>query len=188
MNRVFGKEIMGFVPVYVDQRGNCTIVYIKSKEPFVLDKSIKTILRLIGKYYMIDLNEVKKRYSSLVSSPNLVPIPLSKRDVFVPFKTRVPMCKNDGAFGYINIRYIDTVTEWGSCTAIHLAGGIKIKCLSSFITADKHMRNGHIVSRCYEDRSMQVSEAPESYDAMIAATKADIDMLKREVRAITRKK
>lgn len=167
MERVLNEEIMAILPEYVDNRGNCTKIYTMGIDPIIFDKSIKTILRLIGKHYMIDLRELKKRYGALVSSPNLVPIPLSKRDVFIPLKTRVPMYKNDGAFGYINMKYIEKIKEEKESTVIYLSNGVYIPCLCSLPTIDKHMRNGNIVSRCYEDRSMKVMEDEVIYNAKL---------------------
>lgn len=167
MERVLNEEIMAILPEYVDNRGNCTKIYTMGIDPVIFDKSIKTILRLIGKHYMIDLRELKKRYGALVSSPNLVPIPLSKRDVFIPLKTRVPMYKNDGAFGYINMKYIEKIKEEKESTVIYLSNGVYIPCLCSLPTIDKHMRNGNIVSRCYEDRSMKVMEDEVIYNAKL---------------------
>lgn len=171
MERVLNEELMAILPQYVDNRGNCTKIYAVGLEPLILDKSIKTILRLIGKHYMIDLKELKKRYGALVSSPNLVPIPLSKRDVFIPFKTRVPMYKNDGAFGYINMRHIEKIREEKESTVVYLSNGVYIPCLCSLSTIDKHMRNGNIVSRCYEDRSIKIKEEEVVYNAKVIITR-----------------
>lgn len=164
MENLFNEELMAIVPQYIEERGNCTVLYTKGSQPVVINKSIKTVIRLIGKHYMIDLNESRKRYSSLMSSSILVPIALSKKDVFVPFKTRVPMYKNDGAFAYINMNYIQKVRKSkNSTTVIHLVNGTTIECISCLTTVDNHMRNGNIMSRCYEERSMQVSEDGEKY-------------------------
>ncbi|MDR7857511.1 competence protein ComK [Tissierella sp.] len=183
MEKIFNGELMAFIPQYVEDRGNCTIVYRKNMEPNIIEKTLKTVIRSIGKYYMIDLNEAKKRYRLLVSSPNLVPIPLSKQDVFVPIKVRVPICKGDGAFGYINLRYIDKIKKEKKNTIVLLSDGTNLKCLSSLATVKNHIRNGNIVSKCYENRSMRVCENEEIYNAMLPATKADIAMLRQELQS-----
>ncbi|WP_313755600.1 competence protein ComK [Tissierella sp.] len=171
MENILNKDIMAIVPEYVEGRGNCTKIYAMDMEPVILDKSIKTIIRLIGKHYMIDLGELKKRYRNLISSPNLVPIPLSKRDIFIPFKTRVPMYKNDGAFGYINMKYIEKIKEEKGSTVVYLSNGTKIPCLCSLSTIDKHMKNGNIVSRCYEDRAKRLNEEETVYTAKVIITR-----------------
>lgn len=169
MERLFNGEIMALSPKYVNERGNCTLVYLKNKEPFIIERTIKSVIRIIAKHYMIDLNEVKKRYRPLVSSPNLVPIPFSKNDIFIPFKTRVPICKNDGALSYINMRYIKNIRDNGEFRIINLNNEQYIECLSSLSTIDNHIRNGNIVKKCYDDSFMKVSEDEEYYSIMVPA-------------------
>jgi hypothetical protein len=111
MENILNKKIMAFVPEYVENRGNCTTIYTKENEPIILDRHIKTFIKNICKYYMIDLTATRKRYSKLVISPNMMPIPLSKHDIFIPFKTRVPLAKNDGSLGYVNMRYIKNLSD-----------------------------------------------------------------------------
>ena len=164
METVLNGELMAIVPKYIDYRGNCTILYSNSREPLILDKSIKTTLRLIEKHYMIDIRELKNRYASLVSSPNLVPIPLSKKDIFIPLKTRIPMYKNDGAFGYINMKYIEKIFPKKNITIVQLSNGINFKCLCSLSTTSKHIKNGNIISKCYEERAMKVAEEEIIYE------------------------
>ena len=181
MDRLFKGDLMGVLPEYVEHRGNCTKVYLRNSDPFILDKSIKTVIRLIGKHYMIDLNEIKKRYKQILSSTNLIPIPLSQEDVFVPFKTRKPMYKNDGAFGYINIKYIEDVKDEKKSRKVYLENGHAINCLCSLSTIENHIKNGYVISKCYESRNMKVSESEEIYKAFIPATKADIEMLQKQL-------
>lgn len=174
MERLFQGELMAVVPVYND--GNCTEVYIKGMEPFILNRRTKNIISIICKHYMTDLKEVKKRYRKIVSSPNLVPIPLSRKDVFVPFKTRSPMYKNDGAFSYINMKHIKNISDKNDHTIVNLVDGNNIKCLCTLATVEGHMRNGYVVSRCYEDRAMRINESPVFYNARIILSNDDINM------------
>lgn len=169
MERLFQGELMALSPEYVDNKGNCTMVYLKNTEPFIVERTIKSIIRTIAKHYMLDLKEIKNRYRPLISSHNLVPIPLSKEDIFIPFKTRVPICKNDGALSYINMRYIKSIKDGDEFRIINLNNEINIKCLSSLSSIDNHIRNGNIISRCYEDSYMKVSEDEEYYSIMIPA-------------------
>lgn len=164
MKRVLNEGLMAIVPEYMDHRGNCTILYSKYHEPLIVERNIQTTLKLIAKYYMIDLKEMKKRYGKVVSSPNLVPIPLSKKDIFIPVKTRIPMLKNDGAFSYINTKYIEKVSKDKENTIIHLEKNTKIRALCGMATVDKHLKNGYVVSTCYEERNMKVAEEEVVYD------------------------
>ena len=182
MEEVFKEGLVAIIPKYIEQKGNCTVLYGAKSGPRLLEKSIKTTIRLVGKYYMIDLSEVKKRYKSIILTSNLMPIPLSKQDILIPVKTRKPMVKNDGAFGYVNIRYIKGIKKFAGSTNILLQNGISIECLCNPSTWEKHLRNGRIMSRCYEERVMGVAEEQERYKACIPASKADIAMVLREIK------
>lgn len=157
---------MAIIPSYIDQKGDCTILYAKDIEPLVIEKGIRTVFKNIGKHLMIDLREIKKRYSHLVLSSNLVPIPLSKEDIFIPVKTRKPLVKDDGAFGYINIKYIKEINkdkETG-LAIITLANNTIIQCLCSLTTVNKYIKSGNIVSRCYQDTCLNVAESETVYN------------------------
>lgn len=47
MEKIFQEEIMAIVPKYVDSKGNCTILHRKDLDYLVLDKTIKTVIRLV---------------------------------------------------------------------------------------------------------------------------------------------
>lgn len=183
MEKILREGLVAVIPKYIDQKGNCTILYGTKSKPKIVEKSVKTVIRLLGKYYMIDLGEVKKRYKSVILSSNLMPIPLSKQDILVPIKTRKPIIKNDGAFGYINIKYVKGTKQGNGTTIIYLKNGTAIECLCSPSTWEKHLRNGRIMSRCYEDRIMKVAEDEEKYNDYIPASKADIAMVLREIKS-----
>lgn len=164
MNNVFQGEILAILPKYIKDRGNCTVVIKGGGRAIALDRSIKTTISLLGKYYMIDLGEVRKRYGSIVLSTNLIPIPLSKRDILVPLKTRYPICKNDGAFGYVNLRYISDIKREGMATWIYLNDNSIVECLSSIETVNIHIKDANIISRCYEGYGMEAAEEKAGYN------------------------
>ncbi|NLK44247.1 MAG: hypothetical protein GX300_07635 [Tissierellia bacterium] len=181
MESILRKGLVALLPEYIDLKGNCTIIFGRDTKKIIVEKSIKAVIKSIAKYYMLDLNEAKKRYKPLVSSSNLIPIPLTKSDVFIPIKTRRPMYKNDGAFGYVNIKYIKEVKSKKDHTYIYLNNGLIIEALCNLSTVEKHLRNGHIISRCYEERGI-VAEDEEKYKSLIPATKADISMILSEMK------
>ncbi|WFA08580.1 competence protein ComK [Tissierella sp. Yu-01] len=164
METIIKDEIMAFVPIYVEGKGNCTKVYTKYNEPEILEKNLKSVVRNLCKFYMIDLNETRRRYKSLLSSPNLVPLPFSKRDIFIPLRTRKPLLKNDGATGYFNMKHIKKITDNKASTFIHLENNVQIEALCNKFTVKSHLKDGTIVSRCFEERTMIAAENEVSYD------------------------
>lgn len=164
MENILNKRLLAIIPEYIDQMGDCTIIYSMGEEPLIVEKSIRTVLKNIGKELMVDLREIKRRYGLLVSSPNLVPIPLSQDDIFIPLKVRKPLCRNDRAFGYINLKYIKDVKTETESTIIVLKDGTSIECLCSHQTVQKQLKNARVVKECYLKRSINVAEDETIYE------------------------
>ena len=134
---------------YNGENNICTVFYTLGKEPLVLERNIKTVLKKIYRYYMLDIKEVRKKYSSIISSPNNLPIPFSEKAVFIPVKIRKPIIKNDGAIGYVNMRYIKRTIKNGDSTIILLSNNSRIECLCNQDTVNEHIEDRKIVSRCF---------------------------------------
>lgn len=163
MERLFRKELMAILPEYVESRGNCTVVYMENIEPFVIEKSIKTIIKSLEKHYNINPTQIKRKYNNLIPSSNLIPMPFSEDNIFVPIKTRATICKNDGAFSYVNIKHIYLVTDEKDYRKISLSDGKTIKSISSLATVQNHIRNGYIIKSFNKDYSIKVAEDEDYY-------------------------
>lgn len=182
------QEIMAFIPTYMDMKGNCTLLYTKGGE-IVLEKCTRTILNLISKYYLVDLKELKKYYSSLIGIKNSIPIPFNKDNIFIPVKVRKPISKNDGALGYINLKYIGKIAEGKNCTTIYLENNHEIVSLNTIKTIKKQIKIGYIVKKfCEEKEGIVIKESGESPSFYTEynkpATKADIALVMSEILSI----
>lgn len=154
MDRVYCQRILGFFPIYVDNIGDCTQVLIEGEDYLVIEKTIATFLKLILRYYMIDLGEIRDIYSKYTNSRNLVPIPFDSYNIFIPFKARRPIYENDRAFGYFNLNYVEDFLYGPSGVLVVFRDGQSLKCISREKTFRKHLKNGKIVKLCYEKREM----------------------------------
>ncbi|MBU5436684.1 hypothetical protein KQI42_01615 [Tissierella sp. MSJ-40] len=183
IEKILLEELLAFLPIYITLKGNCTLIYTKNGREREIEKGIRSVLNQLSKYYFMDLKEVKKTYGNLLCSKNLVPIPFNKDNVFIPVKTRKPMYKNDGAIGYVNINHINKTTKLNNMSIIHLTNGKKIQCLNSLETVNKHINNGHIVKKLYEDKQTITLRDGYSFYAEYdrPATKGDIALLRREI-------
>lgn len=176
------EELMAFIPVYLNMKGNCTIVYTYKGGRIDVEKTIRSFLKCLSRYFLMDLKESRKHYGNLLNINNLVPIPFNKENIFVPIKTRRPISKNDGALGYININYIDRVEENMDTVDIYLKSNYKIESLNTLKTTNKHINNGQIVSRFYDERENLSYESMVFYDEYNKpATKGDIALLRQEL-------
>lgn len=183
------QEIMAFIPIYMDMKGNCTLLYTTKGGEIALEKCTRTILNLLSKYYLVDLKESKKYYSSLIGIKNSIPIPFNRENIFIPVKVRKPILRNDGSLGYINLKYIEKIAEGKNCTTIYLENNHKIVSLNTFKTIEKQIKLGHIVKRfCEEKEGIVIKESEEcssfytEYNKL--ATKADIALVMNEIMSI----
>lgn len=143
IKEIVSEGLMAFVPEYI-LTGDCTKLYTEQKGVYEVEKNVKSILNQLCKYYCMDLKASREYYGDILSIKNLVPIPFTEKDVFVYVKTREPRCKNDSAFGFVNIRYIANVVEHKDEAIIEFNNREKIKCLVSSEVVDKHIKRGNI--------------------------------------------
>lgn len=168
------KKVIGFMPMYIDDYGNCTKIILEESEK-IYYKSAKSFLNKMCRYYFLDLNEVKKYYGRILAIKHLVPIPFDNR-VFIPIKYRIPRCKNDGAMGYLDMDSIEDIRD-DSGTKIILRDSRVYESIASVDTVKSHYKNGYIV-KGFSD--MDLREDTYNYPA----TKRDIEILIREVNQI----
>lgn len=186
MEKIIYEELIAFLPVYVQLKGNCTSIYTIGGGNYYVEKSLRTFLKQLTEYYLVDLKAVRKYYGELLAIRNLVPIPLNHENVFIPLKVRKPICKNDGSIGYINIKYIERVTESSGKTIVYLKDKTTIESLNSLNTVNKHIKNGHIVKRLYNEKNNIniVNEYNFYTEYNKPATKGDIALIMQEIAKI----
>lgn len=186
MEKIIYEELIAFLPVYVQLKGNCTSIYTIGGGNYYVEKSLRTFLKQLTEYYLVDLKAVRKYYGELLAIRNLVPIPLNHENVFIPLKVRKPICKNDGSIGYINIKYIERVIEFSGKTIVYLKDKTTIESLNSLNTVNKHIKNGHIVKRLYNEKNNIniVNEYNFYTEYNKPATKGDIALIMQEIAKI----
>jgi len=186
LEKIIYEELIAFLPVYVQLKGNCTSIYTIGGGNYYVEKSLRTFLKQLTEYYLVDLKAVRKYYGELLAIRNLVPIPLNHENVFIPLKVRKPICKNDGSIGYINIKYIERVTESSGKTIVYLKDKTTIESLNSLNTVNKHIKNGHIVKRLYNEKNNIniVNEYNFYTEYNKPATKGDIALIMQEIAKI----
>ncbi|QIB27517.1 hypothetical protein [Caloranaerobacter azorensis] len=154
IEKLFKDGIMAIMPIYIDMYGNCTkVITLKTQENYLF-KSVKTVLKNMAKFYALDLMASREYYGKIIGISNTVPIPFDSENIFVPLKVRKPIFKNDGSFGYFNLKFIYDIKEEKSGVYIILEGNIKVRINQTLKTAYKHIRHGEIVKRVYDKKHM----------------------------------
>ncbi|EOC99400.1 hypothetical protein [Caldisalinibacter kiritimatiensis] len=190
VEKIVTNKIIAVVPLYIDMKGNSTKITTKESGDVFIYKTIHTVLKLLGKYFMIDLSASRKYYGEVIGASNIIPIPFDSENIFIPVKVRKPLSKNDGSFGYVNLKYIKDIEERKDGVYIVMKGNNEIKSLQRFKTVQKHINDGKIVKRIYDKRSnILVMDNSSSFYSQYhqPATKGDIALLRDELLAIKNK-
>jgi len=138
-------EVVALIPKYQEDIGNCTEVVREKEENYISKKPVKTCLKNIADHYCVNLKANRKVYGELLGIKNKVPIALSDKHVFIFFKARKPIFKNDGANGYVDINYIGEIYEEKGKVYIELLDGRKIQTNQDISTSRKNLTYGKIV-------------------------------------------
>lgn len=176
-------EIIAIIPLYIEMKGNSTkVITMKQNETYIY-KSIRTFISLLSKYFMVDISSSRKYYGKLIGCTNIVPLAFNKDNIYAPLKVRKPISKNDGSFGYFNIRFIKDIIDKNSKIYVSLEKGITIELLQGKESAKKNLRNAHIVKQYYCERTgITVSDSSNFYSEFNKpATKGDIAALRNEL-------
>ncbi|MDW7668655.1 MAG: competence protein ComK [Bacillota bacterium] len=138
-------EVIAFIPKYKEDIGNCTEIIREKEENYITQKPVNTCLKNIADHYCVNLKANRKVYGKVLGIKNKVPIALSDKHVFIFFKARKPIFKNDGANGYIDINYIKEIYQDKEKVFIELTDGRKIKAEQDLSTMRKNYTYGKIV-------------------------------------------
>ncbi len=190
MRDLINQGIEAILPVYIENRGNSTLIYTRDKED-IIDKSCKSVIKNICRHYHLDIKASNEFYGNILSIKKHHPLPLSKDFVMIQAKTRIPLGKHDGAYGYINIAAIKEIrksmTNEDRCI-IYLRYGqeIEIHCKKS--TLDKRIKHGHIVqSLISPEKPSILREGAYPYDeGNSPATKKDIALVYMKLEEISK--
>lgn len=183
VEELVSNEIIAILPLYIDMEGNSTKVITKNQNEEYINKSIKTFIALLAKYFMIDLSSTRQYYGKLIGSANIVPLPFNKDNIFVPLKVRKPISKNDGSLGYFNIGFIKDIIKKNNRIYISLDKELYIEVLQGTESARRNIRNAHIVKDAYCKRTgVTIMEGQGFYSELSKpATKGDIAALRNEL-------
>lgn len=177
MEKLYTSILIGILPVYEENIGDCTRILVKDGENFILTYKITTVIKRLANYYMINLKESKKIYSKFIASKNLVPLAFDQNNIFIPIKTRIPRFKNDRAFGYINLQSIQQLIDRGDYTELKLKNGESINCMAKKNTIKKHISHGNIIKNCFIKRTMRLYDDSPKYNSLTPASREDIELL-----------
>ena len=59
IGKIIYEELIAFLPVYVQLKGNCTSIYTIGGGNYYVEKSLRTFLKQLTEYYLVDLKAVE---------------------------------------------------------------------------------------------------------------------------------
>lgn len=139
MKKIHEEKIQAIIPQY-SNLGDTTYIYTFKGNKITLKVSIRTALRKLMNFYTIDHLALKNKFRKLGICQN-APIILENK-VYVKIKIRRPIGKSDGAYGYINIESIKSITETEEKTIVELKDGFIINSLDRKSTLAKNLLIG----------------------------------------------
>lgn len=183
MEKIIEKTIEAILPVYLKDRGNCTLIYT-SEDKIILDKTTKTTILNLCKYYHLDLKASNETYRKLLSIKKYPPIPFTYNQIFIPIKTRIPIARHDGAYGYVNVSSIEKISKTKSKdnSLLYLSKNRTIEIYSKESTIERNISKGLVVKKILSNNVAMIHEDENLYIAEDkVATKKDIAMVYKEI-------
>ena len=183
VEKIAADGIMAIIPLYIEMKGNSTKIITFNSEDYHIYKSVKSVISLFARYFMVDLNASRKYYGNVLGCVNIVPIPFNKDIILVPIKVRKPLSRNDGSLGYINLNYIKNIEQKENNVQIILDNEKIVKSIQSYSSVHKHIKDARLVKQIYNERDTSiVAENGGFYKEFNKpATKGDIAALKNEL-------
>lgn len=157
-------RLAAMVPHYDSQGGNITRIYTTGGEIITDRRTARWNLRRLARLYNADLQAIRDNYGKYLGCRQGVPMPFSAGLVLISLKTRLPVGKNDGGYGYINVSAVENIYAAPDCRGrciIELAGGHKLTCLYACRTVQNKIRLAKIALDYYkQERELSGFSSP----------------------------
>ncbi|MDO5690432.1 MAG: hypothetical protein Q4G61_09300 [Tissierellia bacterium] len=139
---VLKRGVLAIAPKYDQGIGDTTHILLFGGENLCVRRNILTVLKNLGKYYMLDLAECRRYYAEFLGRRKNLPMVYNEENIFVPVRTRQPIGKNDGAMSFVNYRFVQGVED----SDVIFTDGSRMESFSAHITISNNLRDaGHIL-------------------------------------------
>lgn len=163
------QEVLGFYPFYNSDGSNSTWVLLRDGRQYMDRRKTKTLLQDMARIFATDLTALRHNYRDFLGHKGLVPLPLHKSLILVPFRVRRVEYKDHGATGYAVLNKIETAEPIkgenanGALSRIKLSGGITIDCMEMASTVKRRLSEAHQVQKEYY-RFTDADRLPSAHD------------------------
>ena len=131
------KNVYAAYPAYREGMGN-GIEYITKDGTFWVDQCFATFKKHWAEDYGRVWEQVIKESEEILEKKHLHVVLLSEENCLIPMKTRIPICKDDGAYGYLWAEKIQSLKVIKGGTKIIMEGGGKVFAYTKIETIKKY--------------------------------------------------
>jgi hypothetical protein len=139
MSTIKYDNVLAVRPEYIQDKGDCTEIIYESGETYITERTINSFMNIMAHYFNTDLRANRYNYGKKLGIKNNVPIVLSDKYIFVPYKVRKPMSKRDCAYGFINLFNYADLYEGQEDNFIVTTEGIKLKLCERIVSFSRRV-------------------------------------------------
>ncbi|MBZ4653347.1 MAG: hypothetical protein JG781_686 [Peptococcaceae bacterium] len=123
-------DILCLIPFYDTNGGNSTQMLLEEGKELVIQRRTKTVVKDLARIFAVDVAAMKERCGPYLGRKSSTPLPLRPDFILLPVKMRVPLAKDEGAWGYVVLQKIEACGKLAEGQSqIIFRNGTKIKCL-----------------------------------------------------------
>lgn len=165
LENILKMGLGAILPIY--KNGNVTKLITCDNKQIICNRTCKTVLKNIAKFYGVDLVAVRNQYRSPLNKKYSIPIPLTENLLLVPIKVREkPLGENDGTLGYINLNEIKELKGDNSMDCqILLKSGFVIKTKVKEKTVKEKIKDARFVRNLYLEKHLRKSRYSPSFNS-----------------------
>ena len=130
-------EVEGILPVDRKGRGPGVRILYADGSHEELDLAAEAYVHQLSRANALNVKLLQKALQKALQIRYLVPMPLSRELMLVPFKTREAAVKGDSSLGYVNLHAVEDETQGG--TVLRLKSGRRFPCLNRARTVNRRI-------------------------------------------------
>ena len=147
--------ILCFYPFYNSDGSNSTCIMLQDGQQCLDRRKTKTLLQAMARIFAADLKALRENYRNFLGHKGLVPLPLHRNLILVPFRVRRVQYKDHGATGYAVFNKVECVQPPDmessdlAVSRIGMIGGASFECLEKPATIKKRLTEASQVQKEY---------------------------------------
>lgn len=156
-------QMVCFYPFYGENGGNYTRILLEDGRELVDKRRTTTMLEALAAIFATDLGALRRKYRSILGHNGLVPLPLHRDLVLVPFRVRRVQYKDHGATGYAvldKVEGMEAASHFNGqsqeghlpgafASRLKLLGGSCLECMEKCTTLQKRLSEASQVKQEY---------------------------------------